>query len=306
MDVDEFTDMIVNIAAEDEPKRLWTEDEENTLRSLHGHITDEQIGVIIGRTRNAVHIHAERELHLPSPTTDPDYITCRKIAELLGIDNHIPPSWVDRGIMPGEYMPRQDNQLHRRTKRSIFINWLLNPDNWIWFNIHCVPDPNLHELLIQAERDWGDEWWTTNQAAAFHYVNNKDVLRYIKFGWIKAIQAHNRSGRNSDYWANWFIKRSEATRPDLQFFRRSKMNIWIGTHIGVREVEKRKPVRKIVYGLYRPGNSNYWILALYEDRSEAIFIAKFIEEHGGSFVASMRKSARQAWKNYKVNHELHS
>jgi len=77
------------------------------------------------------------------------------------------------------------------------------------------------------------------------------------------------------------------------------MNIWIGTHIGVREVEKRKPVRKIVYGLYRPGNSNYEILALYDDKAEAIFVAKFIEKHGGSFVASMRKSARQAWKEQK-------
>jgi len=222
MNIDEFTDLIVDIEVKNTSTRCWTEGEENLLRQLHGHISEDEIAEILGRSVNAVHIHAERELHLPAPTSDPEYISARKMAGLLGLDNHITPAWIDRGLMPGEYIPRRDNQLHRRIKISIFINWILNPENWIWFDIHRVSDPYLKEILEQAEQKWGDEWWTTNQVAEYHHVNNKDVLRLIKQGKIKAIQAHNRSGRNFDHWANWFILRSEATKEGLVFKHRKK------------------------------------------------------------------------------------
>ena len=65
MDVAEFTDLAVQIAAEDTGyNRMWTQAEENLLRSYHGHLTDEQIGELLGRTRIAVEIHWKRELHL--------------------------------------------------------------------------------------------------------------------------------------------------------------------------------------------------------------------------------------------------
>jgi hypothetical protein len=221
MDVDELIDLTVQIQAEDRV-RQWTEEEDNILRRLHGHLTDQQIGEILGRSKIAVTIHWKRELHLPSPTKDPDYITAYRIARALGVDNHVTPTWIDRGILPGEYIPREDDQLWRRVRIDIFLDWLMDPMNWIWFNIHKVTNPDLKELLAQKEKEWGDEWWTTNQVAAHHHVDNKDVLRFIKAGRIKAIQAHNRSGRNKDHWANWFILRSEAIRPDLKFIHNKR------------------------------------------------------------------------------------
>jgi len=220
MEITDFIEIAVQSQAEDDV-RHWTEEDDRLLRGLHGFLTDEQIGEILGRSKCAVTNRWKRDLHLPPPTSDPSYITTRRIAEALGVDNHIPPRWVDRGIMPGEYIPRHDDQLHRRVKLDIFLDWLIDPQNWIWFDIHKVINPDLKELLIQKAKEWGDEWWTTNQVAAYHHVINKDVLRYIKAGRIKAIQAHNRSCRNKDYWAFWFILRSEATRPDLKFIHNS-------------------------------------------------------------------------------------
>ncbi len=216
MEINEFIDLAVNIQSE-EYVRLWTEAEDNILRRLHGYITDRQIAEILKRSELAVRLRWKRNLHLPPPSRDPDYITTYKIAKILGVDNHVTPSWVDRGIMPGEYIPRNGDTLWRRVRLDIFLNWVMEPMNWIWFNIHKVKNSELRIVLEQMEKKWGDEWWNTNQVADFHHVDNKDVLRFIKTGRIIAIQAHNRSGRNQDRWANWFILKSEATRPDLKF-----------------------------------------------------------------------------------------
>ena len=216
MDVDQFIDTVVDIQAQDN-HRQWTEEENNLLRKLHGYFSDEQIGEILGRSRVAVTLHWKRELHLPPPSRDPNYISCRRIADLLGVDAHVTPSWVDRGLLLGEYIPIHREQLWRRVRLDIFMSWILDPMNWIWFDIFKVKDPYLHKMLQEKQQAWGDEWWTTNQVAEHHGVNNKDVLRFINAGKVAAVQAHNRSGRQKDNWAKWFIRRSEATRPDLKF-----------------------------------------------------------------------------------------
>lgn len=222
MQTDEFIDMVVQIQSEDHV-RSWTQDEDDLLRSLHGHMTDREIGEILGRSKIAVELRWKRDLHLPSPSRDPDYLSARRLAEELGLDNHITPYWVDRGIIQGEYIPMHDtNRLWRRVRIDVFLDWLADPMNWIWLNVHKVKNLDLKKLIDKTQEEWGDEWWSTNQVAEFHKVHNKDVLRYIKLGRIKAIQAHNRSGRNKDSWANWFILRSEATRPDLKFVHNKK------------------------------------------------------------------------------------
>jgi len=44
--------------------------------------------------------------------------------------------------------------------------------------------------LPEPERErWGDEWWTTNQVAAHYGVHISDVLRLIKRGEIRGVQA---------------------------------------------------------------------------------------------------------------------
>jgi len=198
-------------------QKRWTEEEDELLRRLHGHLTDKEIGEILGRNENGVIIHWKRELHLPAPTTDPAYITGRRIADALGADNHKPPMWIDRGILPGEYLPRKDNQLHRRVLWHDFIEWLQNPQNWVWFNIEKVKDDGLREIITQAKEKWGDEWWTTKKVAEYHHVSPKDVLRYIMAGRIKARHVVNIGARSCCRWAFWFVLRSEATRKDLVF-----------------------------------------------------------------------------------------
>src|SRR4030042_63260 len=203
-------------------QRRWTEAEDKLLRRLHGHITDSEIGEILGRSKIAVELRWKRDLHLPAPMTDPAYISARKIADALGADNHKSPMWIDLGIMPGEYLPRMDNQLHRRVLIHDFIEWLQDPQNWVWFNIDKVKDEGLRKIIQVAKEKWGDEWWKTTQVAEYHHVTSKDVLRYIKLGRIKARHVRNITGRNRGTWAYGFVLRSEATKKDLIFKHNQK------------------------------------------------------------------------------------
>jgi hypothetical protein len=220
--LDEFCDALVESAMLDIPsgRRTWTEAEDALLRRLNGHLLDEEIGELLGRTAVAVHLHCERDLRLPRPTTDPAYITAYRIATALGTDVHKTAAWIDRGLLPGEYIPRRDNHLHRRVLRTDFLAWLTNPENWVWFEPSKVRDEGLRELLRQAQEKWGDEWWTTRQVADHHGVGVGDVTRYIKQGKIMARHVANIGGRDRATWAYWFVLKSEATRPDLVFVKK--------------------------------------------------------------------------------------
>jgi hypothetical protein len=217
--LDDFCDALVESAVQDIPagRRAWSEEEDAVLRRLNGRMLDEEIGEILGRSGIAVHLRSERELHLPRPTVDPEYITAYRIAKALGTDVHKTSAWIDRGILLGEYMPRRDNKLHRRVRRTDLIEWLTDHENWVWFDTSKVKDEALRELIRQAQEKWGDEWWTTRQVADHHHVDVNDVTRYIKHGKIQARHVVNIGGRDRGTWAYWFVLKSEATREDLVF-----------------------------------------------------------------------------------------
>jgi hypothetical protein len=201
----------------------WSLKEDEFLRQNLGVLSEAEIGARLGRSVNAVHIRAERELDLVRPVKDPRYITTQKIAEALGVDPHKPVNWFERGILPGEIVPSNCGHVIRRVPRQAFMVWVINPMNWIWFDPSAVPDSHLHCLLELRKQRWGDEWWTTSQVAAYHGVDNQDVKRYIQLGKLKATPAPCRGGRNhTPHWSNWFILRSEATRPDLHFVKCGK------------------------------------------------------------------------------------
>jgi len=199
----------------------WTAEEDNFLRRNMGYKTFATIGEELGRSEAAVELRHER-IGVPRPLVDPRFISANKIANILGIDEHKVCFWIDRGLLPGEYVVSRTNwRRYRRVNKTIFLRWITNPANWIWFDPEAVLDPLLHHLLARKKELWGDEWWNTGQVAEYHGVDRYDVKRYIKIGWIKAIQAPNRGGRGNMGWSNWFVLRSEATRPDLRFIHRS-------------------------------------------------------------------------------------
>jgi len=196
----------------------WTDAEDQFLKENLGFISEDEIAHRLGRSKGAVHIRWTRELELYAPSKHPDYFTTNIIAELLGVDSHGPPTWVDRGLLPGVKLPFE--RVIRRVKRSDFYRWVVNPMNWIYFKHEKVKDVKLKRLLELRRERWGDEWWPTVKVAKYHGVTTKHVTTQIKRGKIPAVQAINPAGRNPNgRWNFWYVLRSEALRA---VFKRGK------------------------------------------------------------------------------------
>jgi hypothetical protein len=197
----------------------WDPTEDDFLKANLGRLSEADIAASLGRTEIAVRLRWKRDLRLVAPTKDPAYITTNRIARLLGVDNHKTVYWADSGLLPHERLPFR-RRVTRRVPWVTFLRWVVNPQNWVWFDPERVPDPHLRRLLELKAARWGDEWWDTNQVAAYHGVKNCDVVRYLDAGLLSGVHPPSIGGRHfNPHWSRWFVLRSEATRPDLVFHR---------------------------------------------------------------------------------------
>lgn len=201
-------------------RRLWTEAEDAFIRENLGWMTDEEMGAALGRSAQAVHLRWDREMRLPGPSKAQDVITAHKAAAVLGIDAHKVVHWVDMGLIAGRIMA--GGRVIRLIQRETFRRWVLNPMNWVYFDIHKVQDVELKRMIGKRAKRWGDEWWTTRQVADYHGVETGDVKRYIYLGRISSVRLPiSLGGRARERaWSNHFVLKSEATRADLRFVRR--------------------------------------------------------------------------------------
>lgn len=215
--IDALLDLVtLEMRAEDAGKNMarWTQEEDEFIRENYAQLSEEEMGEILGRSPTAVHLRRERELQLPGPMKDPAYYTTQKISEMLGCDSHGPVSWVDRGLLPGEYINFSNGRVVRRVAKTTFLKWLADPEHWIYFKFDKVVHPDIRRYLEARQREWGDEWWNNRQAADYHQAHPKDILRCIKLGRLPgAIQAIDPAGRNPNgRWNFWYVRRSEVER----------------------------------------------------------------------------------------------
>lgn len=190
----------------------WTEAEDAFLEKNLGYMTEAEIGKHLGRTETAVRLRWKRDLHLTAPSKHPDVITAHQAADMLGIDAHKLSHWVDRGLIPGRIMA--GGRKIRLIKRVSLFVWACSPKNWVYFDIHQVRDEKLKRLLaLRAER-WGDEWWDGRQAADYHGLTPKDILRYVKLGRVQSFHLPvSLGGRHDDLgWAKHYYLKSDVIK----------------------------------------------------------------------------------------------
>jgi hypothetical protein len=189
-------------------RAAWTDAEEQFYLDHLADMSMEEIAYALGRSENAVKIYRYRR-GLPSHRRTPGYLTTHQVAKILGVDNHNPPLWVDNGIMPGERAPFE-NVINRRVKWVQFKMWLIRPTSWLYFDVNRIQGASLRRLVQLAQQRWGDEWWSTRQAADFLKCEPSDVERQVQLGRIYGYQARMIGGRNPDQrWTLWFVRRSE-------------------------------------------------------------------------------------------------
>jgi hypothetical protein len=189
----------------------WTEAEDEFLREKLGWLSLDEIAAHLGRSPNGVKLRYQRELHLPAPSKHPDWLTGHTVARVLGVDGHNVVKLVDRGHLPGRLLPGE--RMMRVVHRVTLYRWAVNPMHWIFFKPSVddpgrIRDPHLRRLIQRQKERWDDEWWRSGEVAAYHGVDHTDVNRYIHAGKLRGVK-----------WGNWWVLRSEATKPGLVFYK---------------------------------------------------------------------------------------
>ena len=207
----------IALASGKAPRKTWIAEEENFIIENIGRLTDAEIAERLDRTEASVRVHRVREMLLPAASKTAGYYSAHAASRLLGMkldDRRKVAHWVDMGLLRGRRMPGKTHKggKIRIIERADLERFAVNPKNWIYFDIDAVRDARLLRLITLRQQRWGDEWWTTKQAAAQHGVETKDVTRVIKFGWLPAVQtAFSPNGRHKTRrWAPWFVLRSDA------------------------------------------------------------------------------------------------
>ena len=159
--------------------QTWTDDEKLIVKENLGKLSLEQIGNIIGRSSNAVKLRFTRE-GWTAPSKQPDEINASQIGNLLGMCGKSIARLIDRSILPGRTLPMGRNI--RVVKKQVLKRWLVNPQNWVYFDWHRIQEPHLRRMCeIETER-WGDEWLSAGEAGAILGCDHRSINRWLHKG----------------------------------------------------------------------------------------------------------------------------
>lgn len=199
---------------------LWTAADAAYLARWSGVLGVDELAARLGRTASSVETQQTKR-GLPSASKHPEFVTGRQMAMALGVDEHSVAKLIERGEIRAERVPLSSDRLIWRTRRAAFYAWATNPANWVYFwrsveRPGRITDEKLRRLVARRRERWTcadgqpDAWWTPGEVAAYHGVSHIDVNRYIRHGRLAGVK-----------WGNWWVLRSEATRPGLRIWRQA-------------------------------------------------------------------------------------
>lgn len=229
----------------------WSAEEDQFVRDNLGWLSEEEIAEHLGRTVIAVHMRWKRDLMLSAPSKNPEIFTANQAAEMIGLDSHKITYWCDMGFIPARILP--GGRKIRAIKRVTFKRWVVNPENWIYFDWKKINDPHLRRLCELKAKRWGDEWWSTARVAKLHGVDTKDVQRLIYRGELPAKQIELSKGGRHDNpsWKLWFVKRSDAVKAKFVRGKGNNKTYWQPSRRAVAWMKKARRNRISWLGLAR-------------------------------------------------------
>lgn len=217
----------------------WTPEEDAFIKANLGIFSIKEIGRALGRTANAVNNRWKRDLHLPAPRRNPNWLTLEAFARGLGVDSHSIAKLANRGILPARWLPatvaRYAAGSIRVIDRKEALAWIANPMHWIYFKPERVgkfrkqgqrrmAKPGVvfwreaRMALDARRRTWADAWLTPTEAANLIGLPvyrrgraARGINKAIHLGLLKAVR-----------WGNWKILRSEV----LKFARERVTGGW--------------------------------------------------------------------------------
>ena len=130
--------------------KRWSKEEELYIQENIGRLSYEQIAIDLGRSRDAVKIRQYRR-GLPAPSRRSGWLTGNQAANILGVDIHAIMRLAKWGCLPVEIIPGVRGILNIR--KITLYRWATRPNNWIYFKVDKIQDPQRSPGGITLERD---------------------------------------------------------------------------------------------------------------------------------------------------------
>lgn len=216
LDLDALINTVANRALAAMPRKKplnWSADEIKFLHENHGKMDDEQIGQALGRSSVGVKVFRVRQGLPVVSKAEEDWLIANRVAEILNLDQHKIVFWCRGGLLKAWKKTHEPSgREYFLVSRAVLTAWVVNPLHWVYFDWQQIRDSRLRRLCELRSARWDDEWWTTNQVAELHGVENKDVVRLIRHGKIPGYcPAYSLGGRDlGNKWRYWFVKKSDA------------------------------------------------------------------------------------------------
>jgi len=198
--------LALSTKAETQRPMPWSLDDIDFVRKNIGFLSDEDIGVHLGRSTIAVKIKRTR-LALGSATRREDWFTSRSAADALGMPcSKKIVEFMEKGLLVG-YSAPLDCTIHQ-IHVSDLKRFACQPNNWVYFDPTNVRHPEIRRLVLRQMARWNDEWWESSRVARYHGLKESDISRYMKIGRIHGIR-----------YGKWYVRRSVATDPSLVIYK---------------------------------------------------------------------------------------
>lgn len=226
--------------------RRWSEKDEEFLRKNYRKISEKQLAEILRRTAASVRIKIKRDMHMVSMSMDKDILTAEHIAIGFGCCGKSIHSLMNKGLMPSRRLPVP--RVIRVIDRLIFMKWLVDPGNWLYFKLDQVGAlrrrgkraisqcydftfwEDARNIVLKARNEWKDEWLTPGQVTKILKINPRQYKprkiggkipgsKYVNL----AIQKGNLKAKRR---GNWRILKSDLPGPGKTInFRGDIVNI---------------------------------------------------------------------------------
>jgi hypothetical protein len=196
---------------------IWSDKEEKFISENYGHLSEDEIAKQLRRSKTAVHIKRERDLHLIGMSKSPQVLTAEQVANGLGTDSKTVHRLMNTGRMPCRRLPGARSI--RVIGRIVFMKWMLNPENWLYFkparvgilyrrnkrgygeNYDFAFWENTRIIMSRQRKQWKDQWLTPGQVMRLLRIKAAGT-RYIN-------QAIRRGTLKAKRWGNWWVLKSD-------------------------------------------------------------------------------------------------
>jgi len=201
--------------------KTWTPAEVDFLATNLYRIGFEAAAAHLGRSPYGVRIFVRRTKNrINGPARDPRNLTAEKVGNMLGIDPKIVHRWDTIGILKFQRLTQLG--MVRTITSEDFAAWVLDTDNWVYFQIEKVLHAPLRDMLSQKREEWGDDWLTARQAADILGITTHELADQGNKGRIpfrKVSQQVNPS------WVPRHYLLSDVTNPEIAAVIHSRVGL---------------------------------------------------------------------------------